>query len=281
MHQIVADRHGMARGTSQEIKGFCSASDISIRCHDGTALRAISGDIELNAQLERKLKTFARRIGLELSRARPTVASLILSRQVDCVFDAGAHRGEFAQSLRAAGYAARIVSFEPVLSTFEILKLNAASDGRWVVNNYALGAASGVGSINVAARTEFSSILPTTTYADEYHPGASVVREEQVKIERFDDVYPKLKGSRNFLKVDAQGFEPSVLKGAEAALSDLVGVQLELPCTNLYANSWSFAEGIAFMAAKGFALAQTTPVLFSVEDPQRLVDLDCVFVKSK
>jgi FkbM family methyltransferase len=235
----------------------------------------------LNPQLEQKLKTFARRIGLELSRARPTVASLILSRQVDCVFDVGAHEGEFAQSLRAGGYAARIVSFEPVLSSFERLKLNAASDGRWVLNNCALGAAPGVGSINVAANTVFSSLLPTTAYADEYYPGASVVREEKVKIERFDDVYPKLKGSRNFLKVDAQGFEPSVLKGAEEALKDLGGVQLELPCTNLYANSWSFAEGIAFMEAKGFALAQTRPVIFSAEDPQRLVELDCVFVKSK
>ena len=37
---------------------------------------------------------------------------------VDCVFDVGAHVGEYSTSLRRAGYSGDIVSFEPVSGSF-------------------------------------------------------------------------------------------------------------------------------------------------------------------
>jgi FkbM family methyltransferase len=59
----------------------------------------------------------------------------------------------------------------------------------------------------------------------------------------------------DFLKVDVQGYELEVLKGATRALDQILGCELEVSFIELYKNQPLFAEIDQFMRKNGFFLA--------------------------
>ena len=104
---------------------------------------------------------------------------------VDCVFDVGAHVGEYATSLRRAGYSGDIVSFEPVSGSFRELKERAAPDPRWHVHQTALGDTDEIREINVTATTTFSSLRsPRHDHVAEF----AVSRDQFQRLVEFDCV---------------------------------------------------------------------------------------------
>ena len=57
-----------------------------------------------------------------------------------------------------------------------------------------------------------------------------------------------------FLKIDTQGFERSVLAGAEQTVPRLVGLQLELSFVTLYEGGILADEAISWCYDRGFVL---------------------------
>ncbi len=223
-----------------------------------------------------QIKTQLRRIGIEFPRM-PDVGDFLISRDVDLVVDVGASIGEYGTILRHFGYDGHIVSFEPIKSLFSQLRTLAERDRAWTCYNYALGDVSGDTVINVSQQTHFSSILPQTPAALDFDARAVVERTETVQVKRLDDLAPKLSGKQVFLKVDTQGFERHVLEGARSYLKTVVGVQLELPITNLYQQSWTFIEAINYMQDAGFMLSQMMPVSHRKQDEVSIMEIDCLF----
>lgn len=222
-------------------------------------------------------KRAASALGLDIGRARPQTHTFLASRGVDVVLDVGANEGQFGRELRAQGYRGRIVSFEPVSSVFQALQQTAARDGDWTAIQCALGEREGVAEINVSRSTVYSSLLPLSKLAEQDRPSAAVRRTESIRVRRLDDLYDEVRGAATFLKIDTQGFEQQVLRGAAEALKTVVGVQLELPCLHLYQRSWTFAQAVTFMEAAGFAVAQLRPVNVAKSDPASFEEIDCVF----
>jgi predicted RNA methylase len=71
---------------------------------------------------------------------------------VDCLFDVGANRGQYAtMARRDAGYRGLILSFEPNPDIFAQLQRRAAGDGNWQVFNMALSDFDGTASFNIMA----------------------------------------------------------------------------------------------------------------------------------
>jgi FkbM family methyltransferase len=212
-----------------------------------------------------------------LSRAPRGLADFLASRKVDLVLDVGANVGQYAQALRARGYAGRIISFEPVRDVFRELESAAASDPLWEVRNVALGAHPGVAAINVSTATEFSSFMPLTTAALRHNSEAEATRTEEVEVQRLDDIFSALRAEAVFLKIDVQGFEEQVLAGAESCLRALAGVQLELPLEHMYSGDWDLQRALAYMAERGFTPSQVYPNNKLAYDPVSAVEIDCVF----
>lgn len=231
--------------------------------------------------------------GLEVSRARgfPTAAvrqdtiRLVASLQafgIDLVMDIGANRGQFAAGIRRCGYAGRIVSFEPLSSAHQALQQASAGDALWeVYPRCALGDRAGETSINIAANSESSSILPMLESHRRAAPQSAYQGSESVMVRTLDEVAaPWLKEAREvFLKIDTQGFEWQVLDGARATLPQVRGILVELSLAPLYEGQHLWREVLARLEAEGYTLWALTPV-FSDPASGRTLQMDGVFYRA-
>ena len=152
------------------------------------------------------------------------------------------------------------------------------NDPKWTAHKFALGEVAGRATLNVAKFNTFSSLLPQTRNAAAFEENSAVSYVEEVDVFRLDDICKLQQSDRPFLKIDAQGFEQQILRGASGALKVMHGVLLETPIVHMYEQVWSFDEAIQFMRSAGFILAQVKPVNFLWrQDPVSISELDCVF----
>lgn len=231
-----------------------------------------------------------RRLGYELHPYEPGPApyeddlrrvKLLRSEGIDLVLDVGANAGQFAQRLRSAGYAARIVSFEPLSGAFGELSRHAASDAAWEPRRLALSDEDGDAEIHVAGNSWSSSLLEMGARHRQSAPEAAYVGTETVPTARLDSIWNSLAqgAARPFLKLDVQGFEMHVLRGAERSLAHLRGLQAELALTSLYEGDRPWRDIVDHLAEHDFALAGVEP---GFEDPDsgRMLQFDGVFLRS-
>src|SRR5688572_16734732 len=137
--------------------------------------------------LRRTLQIWLGSIGLYLTQQEPYDLAWQLRRvfsalHINCVIDVGAHYGEYGSFIRRViDYHGRLVSFEPVSSSYGELSKTADSDPEWITHNVALGAVPDVATINVFNRSDFNSILAPTGH-DAEHFGLVTQKSEQVSV---------------------------------------------------------------------------------------------------
>lgn len=219
-----------------------------------------------------------RRLGLlRVGRRRARdLFDFIETRKIDAVIDVGAHTGEFGLSLRTGGYRGRMISFEPVESSFTELSKNARGDHNWEIHRCAVGMTSGQGSIHVSELSIFSSILPLSEVATLHDSRMKIDHAESVPVVTLDETAASISGNI-LLKVDTQGYERQVLDGGRETLRRCLGVLMELPAIHTYSGDWEFHEALAYMHQAGFILAQAQPVNYHTRDRASAVDFDCLF----
>ena len=196
---------------------------------------------------------------------------------VDCVWDVGANRGQFAQALRRRGYHGRIISLEPLSAQFALLADAAAADPLWDVHQCAAGSEEGEADIAVAELSEFSSLKPLSEAGRAFDPRSRQIASERVRVTTLDTLGMVNTSRRPFLKIDTQGFEREVMAGAPRLLARAEGLLLELPIERLYEGTWTFAEAIAELDALGFVPAHFDMVSPLPGDPASAVELDALF----
>lgn len=176
---------------------------------------------------------------------------------IDCVLDVGANRGQFASELRGIGFRGQILSFEPISTEFQAMRARFANDARWRGHQFALGSEEKTLSIHIPKLTVMSSLLDSAT--DE-----KTLREEQVQVKRLDALLPGLMKefgvSRPFLKMDTQGYDLEVFKGAAGCMDAIQGLQSELSVQALYKNMPHYTEALATYEAAGFLLYNLSTV---------------------
>ena len=237
--------------------------------------------------IRKSINNLARKAGYEVVAYDPkkdhasNALKLLSAYGIDLVFDVGAHDGRYGQWLRRHGYTGRMVSFEPVRSVYEALCAASRHDPLWQAEHRAIGDSEQAVTINVAGNQSLSSsildmlpahvrIAPDSVYVGKENVGMST-------IEAMVGKYCKL-GDRLFLKIDVQGYEAHVLKGAEAVFDTVVGIQVELSLIPLYAGEMLFLDVIGLLQEQGYALMNVTPVF---RDPEtgRLLQVDGMFFR--
>lgn len=226
------------------------------------------------------VRRLVRRFGFDVERRRTILADVLDRRRVDLVLDVGANEGQFARRLRAWGYRGRIVSFEPFGGAFEVLSRRAAADPDWSVHRLALGDDDGTATLQVAAQTVFSSLLSPTEALTGAFAGAATRATEEVPLRRLDGLFGQVAdGARRiFLKVDVQGAELAVLRGARETLPAVTGVQVEVTLRRLYAGEATLTELVAALEDAGLMLSLLDGVAWDPATGAALA-LDAVFLR--
>ena len=234
------------------------------------------------------LKHQLRRVGLEVSRFnRPDSFAArrqrLLSRLgINLVLDAGASDGGFGLELRSAGYTGRILSFEPLPGPFASLESRLKNDVHWEALPWGLGDERAEATMHVTRDDKCSSLLRPLSRHTHAYAGSIPTGGTQVRIEALDGVFADLIGSgdRPFLKIDTQGYEMHVLRGAGKSLDTLMGLQIELSLVPLYEGSPNYIDLLTYMQERGFTLVAIEPV-FSDPVTDQLLQVDALFERSQ
>ena len=233
------------------------------------------------------LRRILRRFGFELRRFDPDAylgvfaTTVIAEFGLNCVVDVGANVGQFGTMLRNDGYEGEILSFEPVQEAFDQLVQATAADGRWRAVRAALGAADGELSINILGNTQMSSLLrPADAAADRWNVEMDVLRLETVPVRRLDEVLadlaPVVDTLKMYLKIDVQGTDLDVIKGADGILENVAAIQTELSFKPLYDGQITQDETLRYLGELGYELAGLFPVAH--DHNYAIVEADAVLV---
>lgn len=136
------------------------------------------------------------------------------------VFDVGANRGRYTAAVLEEMPAARLYAFEP--SSVAFAELVATVGRRATTSRVALGSEDGERPLyGDAPGSELGSLVPR----DLHRHGLELREVETVTVRRLENVCRDLQIDRiDFLKIDAEGHDLDVLRGAESMLGAAIGV---------------------------------------------------------
>lgn len=208
---------------------------------------------------------------------------LLVRLGVNCVVDVGARVGDYGALCRRLGYEGRIVSVEPATDSHRVLSERARGDDRWIVVQAALGSSEEQRALNIAAFSGLNSFLERSDYSVSLIGDAGrVVGQEVVDVQRLDSLLPawvaNLPDPRVFLKVDTQGWDLEVVRGAGGVLPLILAMHVELAVRPIYEGAVTYLNALHQLEAAGFALSGLFP---GVSDRSaRVVELECFMTKS-
>lgn len=148
------------------------------------------------------------------------VKKFLLNHQneISIFIDGGACTGEYSVILSRQGI--RCFAFEPIKNTFDVLIRNIALnelDGKVKAFQF------GLGDHNITTDFVFN---PVNTGAS-HIAGSNQTGDFKVEIRTFDTIYPTLGLSKDdniFFKLDVEGMEPQVLRGAEKFIREFPNI---------------------------------------------------------
>lgn len=168
------------------------------------------------------------------------------------VIDVGASRGQFALFAVTRFPNARVISFEPLAEPRK--KLQDLMGSRVEVVPCAVGDLPGTTGMSVSGRDDSSSVLPIGTAQERFFPGTEEVGRAKVPQTTLDlEIGAELRRPC-LLKVDVQGFELEVLKGAPETLKLVDEALIECSFMELYEGQALADEVISFVLESGLRL---------------------------
>ena len=235
--------------------------------------------------IKHKIKNFLWKAGYDISRfnavSHPIARrkALIESYNIDLILDVGANIGQFAKQMRDdIRYTGDIISFEPLSEEFNLLKEKTDRDNRWEAINCAIGDVEEKSKINIAGNSYSSSILSMLKSHEKSAPESKYIGEEEIYIKTLDSIMDELSINQKniYLKIDTQGFESKVIKGAEMSLNRIDTIQLEMSLIPLYKDELLFNDMYDLLLSKGYSLVAIEPG-FSDKYSGQMLQMDGIF----
>jgi FkbM family methyltransferase len=162
----------------------------------------------------------------------------------DAVIDVGAYRGDFAATVLEVWPNASVTCFEPLPGRSAQIR-DRFRNKRVAVHAGLLGAASGEAVALSVAETASSVLLEHAAQRFERIPMVTRALDDLV-------AEGSLAPRCDLLKLDVQGYELAVLRGAEVLLQHTSAILIELNLLDIHVGVPLMNEVIAWLAERGF-----------------------------
>ena len=179
---------------------------------------------------------------------------VIAPLRLETIVDVGGNVGQFSLLARALHPNARIYAFEPLPDAAARYRRVFAADRNVTLFQAAISPEAGTATMHVSASADSSSLLPISARQSELFPGTEEVGVTDVEAGPLSDfVSAEDLRAPALLKIDVQGFELEVLRGAGDLLAAFEHVYVEASFEPLYEGQALADDVIAHMRAAGFA----------------------------
>lgn len=179
------------------------------------------------------------------------ITSLPMTRPL-CLVDVGSAKGmpDRWAKIKSAVFS---YGFEPDEGARKKLDQNLTYEGGGNIDSpFALSDRTGKIELNVLKKPSHSSVLEPNSalislYREKHPEGFELDYKITVDARELDSVDCMAK---DFVKIDVQGHEAQVLRGAENSLHEILGLEVEVEFAELYKNCCSFDEIKSILAEK-------------------------------
>ena len=173
----------------------------------------------------------------------------------DLIIDVGANIGQFSSSVANFFPKAEVHSFEPIPECYQILLKNTEKLPNIKTYNFAVGSSDKNIEFFINADVQASSALKTSELRLEIFPDKYEIATIEVEQKCLDTVYAgRAFGENCLLKMDVQGLEIDVLKGAVNSLAGIRYILLEASVNPMYEGEVCLQDMITFTENLGFKL---------------------------
>ena len=175
------------------------------------------------------------------------------------LIDVGSHKGEFLSSFLRIEKINKFYCFEPQNIIFKTLKDKFSKSKKIKLYNYALGK-------NLGKKKLYLSNLSSTSTMSKFNHRSKYLMIKNflidnknkniifVKQTTIDHVFKGISLKKSFLKIDVEGFEINVLKGAQKKISEVKYLLVEQQILNQYQNN--FHQVNLFLVKKNFEIVK-------------------------
>jgi FkbM family methyltransferase len=192
--------------------------------------------------------------------------------------DVGANEGEFSAAAAHLAKLSGIHAFEPQPACRENLEKIMARVPGSQLHPVAVGEVAGELELHCTTNSRMASLLaPTASIGDAYGSGNfEVTQRLKVPIVTLDDSLPPHL-EIGLLKIDVQGYELPVLRGAQRVLKSTKAVLMEVNYVPHYEGGATFDEVHEIMRSMGF---RTFAISAPYAGPNGPLWADAVFVRA-
>lgn len=176
----------------------------------------------------------------------------------DTVLDIGANIG--CTALLLSTMCSMVYAVEPVHTTYDLLTTNIK--GRTNIKPFNVG----LGNKSVKTTTTYNTNHRSGAWVSDVTPGMDMHATEDIQIEQTDEFIRKIGVPKiDFIKIDAEGYEPHILLGAKDTLQHMK------PIVALECNHWCL-NALQRVTIPDFfdTLMSLFPVLYAVEKNTRM-----------
>lgn len=217
----------------------------------------------------------------KLSKQPATTVLGLVGTPVDLIVDVGANTGQFAREMRGKFPRAHIASFEPLPEPYAELAAWAARDGNASAVNIGLGEQEAVLPFHRhIGHSASSSLLPTRAEGVARFPQMGRSEVTEIAVRRLDDALDELglkAGPNTLLKLDVQGYESQVMRGAEQTLAAVGALIAEVNVGPMFEGQAEFLDLCQQAHAAGLRYAGNYAQY--PDKDGRVIFLDAMFVR--
>lgn len=171
------------------------------------------------------------------------IIKFLSNYNIDLIIDVGSHKGEFLKNTIPHILFKKAYTFEPQIAVFDILKNNLINDNRILNNNLGISDINGKKILTIDKLTSTSSMSELNKDSFFLKLKNFLLRQKnkketyEVKTSTIDNYFKDFDLKNSLLKIDEEGHELKVLRGAKNTVKEVNFILIENQFMDIYKDN--------------------------------------------